>query len=247
MSSDNPTLIPVAFHGDTITCIETPDGEFVAIKPICERLGLALPPQLAKLKGDPELWGVTLIVTPSAGGSQETNCIPRNRMAAWLFKIEVSRVKPEARDALRLYQREAADVLDRHFRLRDEAHVEEIRQLRGQLDHSHSHLKAADPKWGQLLAMMEAGTYSLAVIAKRLNWSQDRTFEEMHAVTRCGMLMPEGVKDNSARSWLDRIEDLERMVQRERDLRMAEARGISLAALRAERDDPDQPSLFEVH
>jgi len=87
--------------------------------------------------------------------------------------------------------------------------------------------------------MMEAGNFGLATMSRRLNWSQDRCLEEMHAIRRCGMLHPEGVKDNSAPSWLARIEDLERQLQMERDLRMAEARGLSVSALRAERDQPD--------
>lgn len=242
MSQDNLSLISVPFHGDTITCIETPDGVFVAVKPICEGAGLDFSAQRKKLMADQDLFGVALIAIPSASGTQETICIPVTRIAAWLFLLQPDRVKPELREKVRLYRHEAADVLDRHFRLREEAHVEEIRQLRGQLSHCHAHLVAFEPKWGQMLAMI--GTYSLAVIAKRLNWSQDRTLEEERGIARCGMLHPEGVKDNTAKSWLQRIEELERQVQSERDQRMAEARGVSVAALRAERDDPDQPSLF---
>lgn len=251
MSQGNLSLISVPFHGDTITCIETPDGEFVAIRPMCDRLQLNFSGQLQRLKADPDLWGVCVIHTPSAGGTQETNCIPRNRVAAWLFKIEVSRVKPEAQDALRLYQREAADVLDRHFRLRDEERAEEIRQLRGQLSHCHAHLRAALPKWGQIIALLETGTFGHAGIAARVGMTQDRFYAEQNGIARCGMLLPEGVADNSAPSWLKRIGDLERMLQYERDQRQAEARNMSLNAYRRavqggtlEAGD-DQPSLFD--
>ena len=47
-------------------------------------------------------------------------CLPVSKLAAWLFSIHASKVKPELRSAVEMYQREAADVLDRHFRLREE-------------------------------------------------------------------------------------------------------------------------------
>jgi len=243
MSQDKLSVISVPFHEDTITAIETPDAQMVAVRPICERLGMSWSSQLQRLKAE-KRWRGVAINTPSAGGLQETYCIPRSKLFGWLASISANRVKPEVRAMLELYQDEADDVLAAYFLNRDEVHVEEIRQLRGQLDHCHAHLKAADPKWGQLLAMMEAGTYSLSVIAKRLNWSQDRTLEEMHAIQRCGMVHPDGVADNTASSWLERIAELERMLQNERDWRQAEARSMSVAAYRAERENPDQLPLF---
>lgn len=232
MSLDDPIVIPVPFHGDTITAIETPEGAFVAVRPICERLSLNFSGQLQRLKADPDLWGVCVIHTPSAGGAQETNCIPVSRMAAWLFKIDVKRVKPEARDALRLYQREAADVLDRHFRLRLDERTEEIRQLRGQLSHCHANLRAALPKWGQIISLLDTGTFGHATIAARVAMTQDRLSEEQNAVARCGMLLPEGVADNTAPSWLDRIAWLERQLQFARDELQAQARDMSVAEYR---------------
>jgi len=186
MSLDNPVLIPVPFHGDTITCIETPAGEFVAIRPICDRLSLNFSGQLQRLKADPDLWGVCVIHTPSAGGTQETNCIPRSRVAAWLFKIEISRVKPEAREALRLYQREAADVLDRHFRLRSAETSARIAELERMLWHSHQQLRIDNPKWGRAFMMQERGD-SDYLIAQRNNWNMDRARSEIEAMRRCGM------------------------------------------------------------
>ena len=252
MSQDNLSLISVPFHGDTITCIETPDGEFVPVTPLCERLGLNKQGQFQRLNRDPDLWGVCVIHTPSAGGTQEMNCIPRNRVAFFLATIDANRVKPEAQDALRLYQREAADVLDRHFRLREEERAEEIRQLRGQLSHCHAHLRAALPKWGQIIALLETGTFGSATIAARVAMTQDRLYAEQTALARCGMLLPEGVEDNSAKSWLTRIGDLERMVLIEREQRQADARQMSVAAYRRlvrgeppeESTGDDQPSLF---
>ena len=63
------------------------------------------------------------------------------------------------------------------------------------------------------------------------------------------MIRPEGVADNTAPSWLERIAELERMLQFERNLRQAEARDMSVNEyLRSKGEvvdaDPAQPSLF---
>lgn len=232
MSQDSPTLIPVPFHGDTITAVETPEGVMVAISPICERLGIASNKQIARLKAEKSRWRGDLMVAPSAGGAQETYCIPLTKLSGWLASIGLNRVKPEVRERLALYQDEADAVLDRHFRQRAEERGEEIRQLRGQLDHSHSHLRAALPKWGQILAMVETGTFGLDVIAARVAMTQDRLWAETEAIRRCGLMLPEGVADNSAPAWLARIDALERQLRREREAR------------HAAQADAVQPSLF---
>lgn len=249
MSQDS-RAITVPFHGDEILCVETPDGVFVAVKPLCEAAGLDFSAQRKKLMADQELFGVALIAIPSASGTQETVCIPVTRIAAWLFMLQPVRVKPELRAKVALYRLEAADVLDQHFRGLAEEKVEEIRQLRGQLGHCHSNLRAALPKWGQLLALNETGTYGMPVMAARVGLTQDRTYTEFQAIQRCGMLLPDKVADNTAPSWLSRITELERQLAFERDQRQAEARNMSVARYRAQRDglavedDSDQPSLF---
>lgn len=227
MSSDNPTLIPVPFHGDTITCVETPDGEFVAIRPICDRMNLNFSGQLQRLKADPDLWGVCVIHTPSAGGSQETNCIPRNRMAAWLFKIEVSRVKPEARDALRLYQREAADVLDRHFRQRDAQHETELRHLKGQLSRAQDMALASNGFWARLFFLHRAKV-SVRDMAKHLRCSAARVMDEIETLEDAGILAPEGASGTDARSLTDllRRKDVQIWAEKRKlERAVAEAKG----------------------
>jgi P22_AR N-terminal domain len=178
MSQETSTIL-VPFHGDQITCVETPEGAFVAIKPICERLGIAFPPQWKKLKANPERWSVTLMVIPSARGGQETCCIPVSKVFGWLATITVSRVKPEVRDVLIAYQNEADEVLDRHFRLKDA-------EMERHLWHAHQQLRIDNPKWARVFTMMEIGE-SDYLIAQRCNWSMDRERSEVAAMRRCGM------------------------------------------------------------
>lgn len=186
MSSDNPIVIPVPFHGDTIIAVETAEATYVAIKPICERLGLSDRAQRKRLAADPEFWGGTVMVLPSAGGMQETYCIPVSRVAAWLFTVEVSRVKPEIRDALMIYRREAADVLDRHFRQKQADLSFELIELRRRLAYCQDLLLAVMPGWAQIRHAWEKGMWR--DIHRRLRWSFTRCWEEQQIIAQTGIL-----------------------------------------------------------
>lgn len=105
----------VPFHQDRIQVVWDQDVPYVAVKPICERLGLAWQPQHRKLLAEKERWGVTIRYIPSAGGEQETTCLPVLKITAWLASISASKVRPEVREALLTYQQEADQVLFDHF------------------------------------------------------------------------------------------------------------------------------------
>jgi hypothetical protein len=186
MSQDNPILIPVPFHEDTITCIETPEGVFVAVAPICNRLGIASNTQITRLKADGTRWGGYLIVSPSAGGAQETYCIPLSRLAAWLFSINANRVKPELREGLIQYQREADTVLDRHFRQRAAETLARIEEQERMLWHCHQHILMSDPKWNRAARLKELGS-SPYLIAKKCGWSRIEAEQEMAEMHSCGI------------------------------------------------------------
>jgi len=66
------------------------DGEkLIAIKPICDILGVAWEPQFRKLKSDPKFSStVTLRVTVGADGKQrEMATIPFKKVFGWLYSI----------------------------------------------------------------------------------------------------------------------------------------------------------------
>jgi hypothetical protein len=91
------------------------DGEaMVSLRHACDTIGIALQAQLSKLKG--KSWaGVTMIVTPSAGGDQQTAMIDRRTFTMWLATIDTRRVSLEARPIIEAFQTEAADALDAYF------------------------------------------------------------------------------------------------------------------------------------
>jgi hypothetical protein len=106
-------------HGDLLVV----EGDYpehgerpVPLRPYCERLGIALAPQLTRLRG--KSWtSVTMIVTKVPGDAQarEMACIPLRSLPMWLALINPRKVTPGAREVLEAYQREAAEVLRRHF------------------------------------------------------------------------------------------------------------------------------------
>ncbi len=207
--ADNPIVISVPFHGDTITVIDAPSGEFVVVKPICERFGLAWQPQHRKLTTNPR-WGVTNMVIPSPGGMQEMTCIPASKVFGWLANITVSRVKPELRERLALYQDEADAVLDRFFRRQRSEQDQVIKELRSQLYHSHLHLMARNPKWAAILPLWRDGHMNSKEMAEMLQSRATHVDQARQYMENCGMIGAGWAADpQRPESMLDRIRDLE--------------------------------------
>lgn len=142
----------VPFHGDEIVAVQGPDGVFVAVKPICERFGLAWPPQYRKLSDPKNDWGVTQTVIPSAGGTQETVVLALLDVPLWLATIHPAKVAEAHRERLVLYRREAKRVLFEHFF----GARGELAHLRDQLERCSGFLQAFRPSWGRIAALQRA-------------------------------------------------------------------------------------------
>lgn len=108
-------LTRVPFH-DTII-YTTADGAHVALRPVCEALGLDADGQLQRLKRQP--WTCTVIMpvqVPGDDQSREMVFIDRRTFTMWLATIDTGRVKNDrTRELVRTYQCEAADALDKYF------------------------------------------------------------------------------------------------------------------------------------
>ena len=103
------TLSPVQFHGSTIFVVTHKGEPYAPIKPIVEDMGLAWQTQQRKLTANKERWGITIMVTPSASGNQDTLCMPVRKLPAFFASINPNKVRPELRDRIRLYQDECDD------------------------------------------------------------------------------------------------------------------------------------------
>lgn len=91
------------------------DGKpFVALRPMCEALGIDADTQRRKLAG--KSWACTVIMTVEVGGQgREMFMIDRRTMTMWLATIDENRVAEEARPTVQAFQAEAADALDAYF------------------------------------------------------------------------------------------------------------------------------------
>ena len=108
-------LTQIPFHDTTI--YTTADGTHVALRPVCDSLGLDADGQLQRLKRQP--WTCTVIMpvqVPGDDQSREMVFIDRRTFTMWLATIDTGRVKNErTRELVRTYQCEAADALDQYF------------------------------------------------------------------------------------------------------------------------------------
>lgn len=105
------TIIPV--HGTP--GLVNVEGEFIAVKPLCEALGIQAHGQYEKLKG--KSWATTQIICAvgADGKTREMFSIHKDNVAMWLANIDENRVKEEVRPTLIAYQKETAQALNEYF------------------------------------------------------------------------------------------------------------------------------------
>lgn len=102
---------------NNVDIVSTSDEQLVAIKPICEALGIDVDAQRQKLKEDPDLSSVAVLSTATGadGKRYEMCCLPVEFIYGWLFTINPKNVKPEAQAAVRKYRMMCYRALYRHF------------------------------------------------------------------------------------------------------------------------------------
>jgi hypothetical protein len=107
----------IVFHGQEIPCVQNEAGEvFVAVKTICEAIGLDYERAKRNIKEHPVLSGGMSVQTyPTTSGVQEMVCLNLDYLHGWLFSISVNHVRKEIRPKLLTYQRECYKVLKDHF------------------------------------------------------------------------------------------------------------------------------------
>lgn len=116
---NNKALVPVeqktvVFYGDELIAIRADDGQiYVSFRHLCNALGLDRASQVQRIKRHEILnegyEGDAIMASP--GGQQRAGVLVADLVPLWLAGIDTKRVKPEIKDKLRRYQREAAKVL----------------------------------------------------------------------------------------------------------------------------------------
>lgn len=107
----------INFNGTSIIAIIKEGIPYVAVRPICEAIGLEVESALKRIKRHAilgkhctEMAGVL----PS-GRQNAVLCLPIQYLNGWLFMIEVGKVKEECRATLISYQEKCYQVLFDHF------------------------------------------------------------------------------------------------------------------------------------
>ena len=144
----NTQVQTVPFNGQSVTAIEHNRKWYVAMKPICENIGLDWEAQRQKIKRNHVLNSVACIIKVTAEDSKnyEMTCLPLGFLSGWLLSVEVNKVKPEIRDTLIQYQLECYDVLFKHFMPR--VHQAENRLTDEQVDYLYNQVICSSIRFG---------------------------------------------------------------------------------------------------
>lgn len=108
-------ITTIHFHGQQLAILTNENQQpMVAIKPICENIGLSWEPQRKRIMRDEVLSSVTSMMEATAtdGKTYEFTCLPLDYLNGWLFGIDDKRIKkPEVRQRVLEYKRECYRVL----------------------------------------------------------------------------------------------------------------------------------------
>lgn len=109
----------VPFHDLSLSAVLVNGAPFVAIRPICDSLGLDWSSQRKRINRDPELKQAVVMMTTVADDEKARQMVfmPLNRLNGWLFGVDVARVREELRERMNWYRAECYAVLARHFGL----------------------------------------------------------------------------------------------------------------------------------
>jgi len=111
------SIISVPFHNQNLLATIVDGIPHVAMKPICENIGISWNSQFERIKRHAVLSeGIRVIRTPSKGGIQEMITLPIDLLNGWLFGVDSNRIKkPEVKTKVIEYQKECFKVLANHF------------------------------------------------------------------------------------------------------------------------------------
>ena len=117
MNTEVDKVETIPFHGSELIARRGTDNDYyVALKPLCEGMGIDANGQMQRLKKQP--WAVTCVIhaTGSDGKTYQMFGINRKTLTMWLATIDTSRLKDDTvKTNIVTYQRECAEALDSYF------------------------------------------------------------------------------------------------------------------------------------
>ena len=103
----------INFNNQQLLTVEKDGIKYVAVKPICENLGLDWSSQRTKIKDNHILGSVMVIITTTGSDNKnyEMSCLPIDYINGWLFTINPNKVSEEIRPLVIYYQKECHRAL----------------------------------------------------------------------------------------------------------------------------------------
>lgn len=100
-----------------VDIVSTSDEQLVAIKPICEALGIDWSSQKQRIERDEILASTMVMITTVAadGKDREMCAVPYMFVFGWLFSIDASKVNEDVKESVLKYKMECYKVLFEHF------------------------------------------------------------------------------------------------------------------------------------
>lgn len=105
------SIIPVAGTPG----LQNIEGEYIALKPLCEALGVDSKRQTDKIKSTSWAVAAEITATGSDGETYRMTGLHKDSVPMWLATISENQVEEEARPILIAYQKEAAKALNDYF------------------------------------------------------------------------------------------------------------------------------------
>lgn len=114
MSSVNQALIP--FHGSELVTIQDEQGQiWVALKPVCEHLGMEWSSQHRRVSTSEDFNHVLMTIVAKDGKSRQMMCLPQEQLLGWLFTINSNKVNPEVKPILKAYKAETTAAINDYW------------------------------------------------------------------------------------------------------------------------------------
>ena len=113
MTTKNVAIV----NGISLQVVADGREQLVAVKPVCEILGVNYTTQVEKLKAHPVFGSVIPLrgTTGADGKTYEMVCLPLRYFPSWLFSINPNNVKEDIRENLLEYQKKCNDILYDYF------------------------------------------------------------------------------------------------------------------------------------
>ena len=107
----------ILFQKHELVAVQNDENIYVAVKPICDAIGLDYISAYKGLQNDEIMGELLSIQTIVAADSKQRDmvCVPIQMLSAWLFGVQVGKVKPEVRPVLVQFKKECANALFSYF------------------------------------------------------------------------------------------------------------------------------------